>query len=283
MSGTIHSRIEIYNNTGDRLQNGASVFKSLYDFLSLAGNNFTLVALYYGDGTTGGVGAPAYSATYPTLWRNPPGAGYPDQANPFKHGAFFVFKCNATGSRAYDWYMLAQLACYNGVFLASALPALADGSNPTGPLALIAFQFAIGVGGDGNPWAGRAVKDGADYKGTGAGNTAIWRIPTGGGGGTAVHVWPRSNNPSGNPNTGVRTTLKDQHVVAVGPGSSDLPIRAHFWIDDDSIMLLANYLDDGVEHNGILFGPLQTTRTGFTWAAGTGPSARTTARRSRPW
>ena len=182
--------------------------------------------------------------------------------------AFFVIKFNAVGSRPV-YYMLCQLILGPtggpGALTASALPCVILGSSFA--YNYIAFSFALGIGGTNNPWAGRAVNDGADYKGSGAGTTAVWAVPSGG---TAVHVWPRSNNNNGTPSVGTYQSLKQNMVAPLGSYNLTTAVRAHFWADDDSLAVMTEVGDAGTLISGLVFGPVTTVRSGLTYGGAGG-------------
>lgn len=231
MSGTVKGKIECYLNamgpTWTYRDHGQAVFKNLYDFFS-AHPNMTQIARH------GGVGGTASNVNY---W---------DQTNPFLNNAWFVFRMNTAvqnplylGTRTYPWYVLAQWARTDvGVFGASpGNPGLVDATTGTGSDTRVSLQFAIGIGGDQNPWKG------SGSLGTNTKGTPVWGAPTGG---TGSLVWPRSNNVGGAHDTNKQNTAT--MFIQTGAGTA----RCHFLADDDNFVFL--YDQGAYNYSGIFFG-----------------------------
>lgn len=222
MAGTIRGRIECFTDEGGLGNNEGAMaqvcFKNLYDVFD-SHPNATLVALQYGSGTftgfTTGTGG---------------GTDYYDGAAPFEDNAFAVFRMETSALRAFPYYVLIQWTAFNGLGDPPGDPA-ADHGAGTGNDGYVGISFAVGEGGDENPWNGTTNADGTDTKGD-----PVWAVPSGG---TRVHVWPRDNNP-GRPSEDTQKRLLwdilDWNVVGLN--------RHHFIMDDDSLWLLNDQGDN---------------------------------------
>lgn len=234
MSGTPHGKVECFfypqvNPSFNYRDIAQGVFTSLYNFF-LSHPNMTLIA------RNGGNGGTAANVNY---W---------DQTNPFLNNAWFVFRMNTQtenvdylGPRTYPWYVLVQFQrADQGLFGASpGNPGLCDGLSSFATTEIrVGVQFAIGVGGDQNPWNGTGTL-GANLKGD-----PVWKVPSGG---SAVLVWPRSNSVGGATGTnGAHVTSRQNCMIAYYKDSSTqtLPSRVHFMADDDSFATFASGSDD---------------------------------------
>lgn len=222
MAGTIRGRIEAFTDEGalgnDEGAMSQVFFKNLYDVLN-AHPNTTLVALQYGSGTYTGFTTGSGGGT-----------DYYDGAAPFEANAFAVFRMETTAQRSFPYYILIQWAAFNDLGQVPGDPA-SDRGGGSGNDAYVGIAFAVGEGGDENPWNGTTNADGTDTKGD-----PVWTVP---GGGDRVHVWPRENNPGG---TGEDTQKKllydllDWNVVG--------PLRQQIVMDDDNIWLAHDQNDN---------------------------------------
>jgi len=209
MSGNVRGKVDIFVNTGDSGKNCQEFFKGLYDFL-VSHPNMTLVARNSGALSTSGDTA------------------YWDQSGPFKTNAWAVFKLGKTIEKPFTVYFQIQLGM-SGDFgnVSPGSPGLAENlANGT----CVAIQVAMGVGGDENPFKG--TMNAGSPNDTRA--NPIWGVPTGG---TACHVFPRSNN-----SLGAHTTAKQNFTIISQP--STVACRYHIIADDDSLIILADQSDD---------------------------------------
>ena len=220
MSGTLRGKVECLfglraNAIGYCLVQ--EMFTSLYNYFK-SHPNMTEIARH------GGLGGTAANVNY---W---------DVANPFNNNAWYVFKMGTltdnvlyTGTRTYPWYILVQWnRSDQGLFgVAPGNPGLVDGATNTNTSQLC-IQFAIGIGGDQNPWNGSGTL-GANTKGT-----PVWKTPTGG---TSVMVFPRSNNVGGNHNT----NKENMTAVFWKANNDSTGSRCNILMDDDSMVLLVDW------------------------------------------
>lgn len=238
MAGIVKGKIECYHApVGPPWSNRdlpQGVFTTLYKFFS-AHPNMTEIARH------GGVGSSALNVNY---W---------DQLNPFTNNAWFVFRMNTIaenpsyqGTRTFPWYVLVQW-CRNdqGNFgAAPGNPGLVDGQVSTFSEGQVAIQFAIGIGGDQNPWKGTGTL-GTNVKGD-----PVWGAPTGG---TSALVWPRSNGPGGAHDTSKQNMM----TIWYGTSGSTLVSRTHCLADDDNFAFLYDW---GTFNYGLTYFGLYTPR-----------------------
>lgn len=223
MSGMIRGKIECRSSISmastNRLAN--EMFKALWDFFNWH-PNYTLVA--YNTGVGGSAGSTDY-------W---------DGANPFQNNAWFCVRATPTLVRPFPFYVLIQLAnvatYIDTVGLPSA-PCLISG-NDYNAYSRIAIQTAIGIGGDEDPWKGTS---GLPWQNT-KGSPAVWGIPSGGGGGTQVLVFDRSNDPGGTYDATKKnmTKLLDWSNVT----TTTQTMRYGVVADDDNIFIFFSPNDD---------------------------------------
>jgi len=194
--------------TGNSGNNSQEFFKGLYDFFD-SHPNVTLVARNSGSASASG------------------DVGYWNQPGPFKTNAWAVFRFEPTLLRSFPVYVQIQLAMGSDFGTAPGSPGVIEnGGTVTG----VGIQCAIGVGGDADPY--RGTKNAGVPNDTRA--DPIWGIPTGG---TACHVFPRSNNGAG-----AHTASKNNFTLIGNPGTSSC--RYHVVADDDSFTILMDVNDD---------------------------------------
>ena len=179
---------------------------------------------------------------------NASNVNYHDEANPFLPNAWFVFRMNTvtenpayTGTRTFPWYVLVQWNRFDLSTFGSSPgnPGLTEGSTSgSGSQSVVSVQFAIGVGGDQNPW------NGGGSLGTNTKGSPVWVTP--GGGGTAVHVFPRSNNTGGTHNT------NKENCATIFSSTVNSASRSNVVCDDDNIVFLNT--TDLSQYNMLFFG-----------------------------
>ncbi len=178
--------------------------------------------------------------------------GFWDEATPFTTNNWFVFRMNTvvenpfyTGTRTFPWYVLVQYSALGSVFGASpGNPGLVDNNQDSSSSpATIGVQFAIGVGGDQNPW------NGSGALGSGVKGTPVWSPPSGG---SALLVFPRSNNPDG-----AHVTNKENCTTLVSRSTAEngdtQPALSHIIMDDDSFFF-AHSLNANHRYSALYFG-----------------------------
>jgi len=232
MSGTIRGKVECYfgfRNTPTGTGAGyrdivQEVFTAIYKYFKVH-PNMTEVARH------GGIGSTASSVNY---W---------DESFPFTNNAWFVFKMNTVtenplyiGTRTFPWYVLVQWNRDDQASFGSSPgnPGKCENNaNYSGNNSRIGIQFAIGIGGDQNPWNGTGTL-GQNVKGS-----PVWKTPTGG---TGVIVYPRSNNVGGAHVTNKENT---SHIFYRDSGNTTSPSKVHIIMDDDNFVFLADptYID----------------------------------------
>jgi hypothetical protein len=111
-------------------------------------------------------------------------------------------------------------------------------------------NFAIGVGGDENPWNGTTNNDGTDTKGGSAampvgndGNGQVWRVPAAG---DSVLCYPRSNS-----NGGTYDTVRHDMFPIVNENGA-IPTRFNIVMDDDNLMMYAGSGNARYVHAGLM-------------------------------
>lgn len=236
MSGSIRGRVEcrhwvLSGLSTDHKVMAQEIFVNLYNTFKVH-PNMTEIA------RNGGSGGSALSLNY---W---------DQANPFGNNAWFVFRMNTAtenpaylGTRTFPWYILVQWNRYDqGVFGASpGNPGLVNGVTFVSAAdAHVTVQFAIGVGGDQNPW------NGSGTLGTNTKGTPVWKVPTGG---TDVLVWPRSNSSGGDHST----SRENCAAIYFRGANTVVGTHANFLLDDDSFLFLWSPESDA--YSASYFGP----------------------------
>jgi hypothetical protein len=158
-----------------------------------------------------------------------------DETNPFKNNAWFVFRWNTHSERSWPYYVYYQFNRSDvGNFTAApASPSAILGTSATAYTWFsLGMQAAIGVGGDQNPWNGAGTM-GQNTKGT-----PVWKIPSGG---SAVHVFPRSNNIGGSHNTNKENCAG----LYLSDYSSVQAHRMHMWSDLDGLFWTFTSSDTG--------------------------------------
>lgn len=256
MAGVNRGKIECYHLPYLTPLAGQEAFTSIYKFFQVH-PNMSEIARH------GGLGG------------NASNVNYHDEANPFLPNAWFVFRMNTatenpayTGTRTFPWYVLVQWTRFDSATFGSSPgnPGLSDGtSSGSGSSSIVSVQFAIGVGGDQNPW------NGGGSLGTNTKGSPVWKTPTGG---TTSYVFPRSNNVGGS-----HTTNKENGAT-VFRAFTGVASRSHVVCDDDSIVFLST--DDLTQHFMTFFGEF-TPKPGSTQdypyvMLGTGLSALPLAR-----
>jgi hypothetical protein len=153
---------------------------------------------------------------------------YPWEAYAVESNCWAVFRFNTNANRTWPWYLLIQAnrGDVNNFGIAPGNPGLVSGSAQAYSYTMVAYQAAIGVGGDQNPWNGTGATMGDNLKGT-----SVWKTPTGG---TGVLVCPRSNNIDG-----AHVTNKENctNFYSYTDYSTKRQTLLHFWSDDDSFMM----------------------------------------------
>jgi hypothetical protein len=245
MAGTIRGRVECYSNNGNVYLNYQEMFTNCYQFLKSQlepAGVVTEVARNNGQSGTG--------------------TDYHNGSNPFGGNAFAVFRWNSsmqgnTGSaRTWPYYMLIQWYRWdqNLFGVSPGNPGLLGGSSSVGSnSAGFGISYAIGIGGDENPWNGTTPL-GSSVKGAN-----VWKVPTGG---NSVMCFPRSNN-SGDITTtvGTHATTKENNYLVAGK-TNTVAQRYHFLADSDNFLMLLDRDADGY-YNGHYAG-LYTPRSGLT-------------------
>lgn len=228
MAGTLHGMIDcllptVLSSGYPQSENAQGLFTVIYKFLKhLETLGITTEVARHG-GLTG-------TAANVNFW---------DETSPFLSNAFFVFRFNTNGGRAWPWYLHFQWAGHYGLTaryfgVTPGNPGLANAVQPTASAdSFVCSQAAIGVGGDQNPWNGIGTL-GTNQKGgrlSGSGGAGpIWTIPSGG---TDVLVFPRSNYTGG-----THATTKQNYTVHWQSAASNLVNRVHLLADDDNFLLL---------------------------------------------
>jgi hypothetical protein len=224
MTGQVRGRVECYHvpNVSEGRVISQEIFTNLYK-TCLLHPNMTEIARH------GGLGGGALNVNY---W---------DEVNPFNNNAWFVFRMNTSavnplylGPRTYPWYMLVQwYRGDQGLFGTSpGNPGLISGITGNSGDGRVGVQFAIGIGGDQDPWNGTGTL------GTSVKGASVWKIPTGG---TGVLVWPRSNNVGGAHATSMQncTEIYFRNTGGFGTG----PSQCHIIMDDDNFLFVNRVLD----------------------------------------
>jgi len=224
MSGTIRGRVECYfgqrpysGGYGTYRETTQEVFTSIYKTFKVH-PNMTEIARH------GGFGGGAADVNY---W---------DEPNPFRNNAWFVFRMNTLtenplylGPRTYPWYVLVQWNRDDQAVFGSA-PGnpgkCEDNTNSSGGNTRVAIQFAIGIGGDQNPWNGSGTL-GENVKGT-----PVWKTPEGG---SAALVYPRSNNVGG---AHVTNRENMSHIAYRDGNNATFSATMHIITDDDNLVIL---------------------------------------------
>ncbi len=240
MSGTIRGKTDCFSNPTATYRQSNEYWKNLYDFL-MAHPNAALIARNSGNGVTAG------------------NTGFWDEANKVGGNAWATFRMNPTSVRPFPWYINFIYGAAGGgssetngnVGSGVGAGSLICGSNISGNSAPVGgLQFAIGEGGDENPWNGTASGGAAGVNDT---KTAPWwKVPTSG---SRVHVWPRTNNTGS-----ADATNKNNYSHWYTATSS--PVRVHFIADDDSLIILASAADDN--NYSVMYFGLYEARTGAT-------------------
>jgi len=255
MGGTLRGKIDCYSNSGSQYTNPQAVFKGLYDFLK-SHPNMTEIARHGGSGGSAS------------------NINYYDEANPFNHQAWYVFRMNDatlesgaanptgySGPRTFPWYIYVQFSRGDVGQDWNASPA-----NPsyyeaqTGTYwnaGIVGVQFCIPVGTIAGtseaPW------NGGGTLGTNTKGSPVWRTtagtPTGFQG---SFVFPRSNSPGGSHSSARQNCSNIVNINGYGG-----PVRYSFIADDDSLVILTNVGDDANTWTMNYFG-LYTPRTGLT-------------------
>ena len=242
MSGLMRGKVDCYSNTGNISTQTNEMFKGLYDFFA-SHPNMTLISRNSGMGASSG------------------DIGYWDSGTRFRWNAWAVFRFEPTVARPYPVYIQIQYGESGGQGFGGTAtnPAgnvgfgMMDGGNIYGnTIAYWGIQCAIGEGGDQNPFKG-TMNAGLPND---TRSSPIWGIPTGG---TAAHVFPRTNNPGG-----IASAVTSKHDFAM-LGHSETAgtgMRYHYIADDDSLICLFDNNDDNSYH--MTYCGLYVPRTGFT-------------------
>jgi hypothetical protein len=175
MAGTIRGRIDTYHNALNRYKNTQSFFTSLYKFLK----NLEVAGVTTEIARHGGLTGSAANVNYH------------DEASPFLHNAWYVFRWNTNGGRSWPWYLYVQFFrndVGSDTNAAPATPSMFINVTNYGSWGVVMCQSAMGIGGDQNPFPFTGTM-GTNVKNS----TYAWRIPASGG--THLGIWPHSNGP----------------------------------------------------------------------------------------
>lgn len=225
MSGQVRGRVESLHSTAvsENRVIPQEIFTNLYRTFKLH-PNMTEIARH------GGLGSGASNINY---W---------DEVNPFTNNAWFLFRMNTSavnplylGTRTFPWYILVQWNRSDQGFFGTAPgdPGLSSANGAgSGNDSRVAVQFAIGIGGDQNPWNGTGTL-GTNVKGN-----PVWKVPTGG---TGLLVWPRSNSVGGSHATSMQNCTEIYYRATNGWGNS--PSKCHIILDDDNFLFLHSVAD----------------------------------------
>jgi hypothetical protein len=236
MCGTLRGKIDCWTNSGSQFTNAQAIFKGLYDFLK-SHPNMTEIA------RNGGLGGSASNINY-----------Y-DEADPFSHNAWYVFRMNDatlesgdanptgySGSRTYPWYIYVQFGRGDVGVNWNASPATPSVHETSSSLnsntGAVICQFCIPVGTIAGtseaPW------NGSGTLGTNTKGDPVWRTTAGNPTGfQGSYVFPRTNGPGGSYSSSRQSS--STIVYAYNNGS---PIRYSFIADDDSLVILTNIGDN---------------------------------------
>lgn len=212
MAGQVRGRLEVAFPNSYNAEPRRDVFQAIFTAIYRYHKYLETLGIVTEIARHGGVSSTAANVNY---W---------DETNPFKNNAWFVFRWNTNANRTWPYYVYYQFNRTDvGNFTAApASPSAILGvSATTYAYFAIGWQAAIGVGGDQNPWNGAGTM-GQNTKGT-----PVWKIPSGG---SAVHVFPRSNNIGGNHNTNKENCAG---LYQNDYGTSQ-PTRIHMWSDLDN-------------------------------------------------
>lgn len=235
MGGTIRGQIDCYTNETTEYRNTAVTWKTWYDFFQ-AHPLMTRIAYNVGSGGTG-----------TDMW---------DGANPWGNHCWAVWQWGTSAARTYPIYVLMQCESGGGatnqaVGVAPGDPASHSGNSTGTSYSHLMINFAIGVGGDENPWNGTTNDDGTDTKGGSAampvgndGNGAVWRTPVGG---SNLICYPRSNSAGGTYNPGNMRMM----LPAVND-SNPAATRFHIIMDDDNLFLNSRGSTTRYIHAGLI-------------------------------
>jgi len=250
MGGTIRGQIDCYTSETTEYRNTAVTWKIWYDFLQ-AHPLMTRIAYNVGSGGTG-----------TDMW---------DGANPWGNHCWAVWQWGTSAARAYPIYVLMQCESGGGatnqaIGIAPGDPASHNGSSTGTSYSHLTIAFAIGVGGDENPWNGTTNDDGTDTKGGSAampvgndGNGAVWRIPAAGG--TNLLCYPRSNSAGGTYNPG---NMRD--LLPAVNDANPAATRFHIIMDDDNLFLLSSGSATRYIHAGLV-APHDDLTVDYPWMA----------------
>lgn len=209
MAGTVRMKIEqALNGEGANGKQKAAqeMWKNLFDFLE-AHPGCTRIALGYGSGGTG--------------------TDYHDGANPTGDLPFAVYRFDTNGGRSWPWYLFIGSGNAPGTS-SNFNEWRPGGTNSIGSYGWLVVSAAVGVGGDENPWGGTTNNDGTDT--IPSPTSDLWTTPSGG---TNVKIIPASNSSNGSGSAEDNNEVIDLY----GESSDDYVARAHFFADDDSIVL----------------------------------------------
>jgi hypothetical protein len=238
MAGTPHGRHSCRINTGNADDNALDLFASIIaclDNIQTTYSYCTRVASYYGDG----------GAT---------GFDYHDGANPCGMNAWALYEFPVSTARPnWTWYLLVQADTgYSYGGSGSGAPARVAGSTGDSGVC-IGIQAATGFDNADaaeNPWNGRAINDGADYKGSasGGGGQPVWTNSVGG----RHYVLPRSNQTGGS----YASLEQDQGPLSDETDTnSENACRLHIFVDEDCFAACLDHDDDGVYEGLVFVGP----------------------------
>jgi hypothetical protein len=249
MGGTVRGQIDCYTNESTEYRNTAVTWKTWYDFFQ-AHPLMTRIAYNVGSGGTG-----------TDMW---------DGANPWGNHCWAVWEWGVSAARAYPIYVLMQCESGGGATnqamgVAPGDPSTHGGSSTGTSYSHLTIAFAIGVGGDENPWNGTTNNDGTDTKGGSAamplgndGIAGVWRFPASGG--TNVLVYPRSNNIGG-----TYAVNRADLMPAINDANASAT-RFNIIMDDDNLFMHSGGSSTRYIHAGLM-APHDGLTIDYPWMA----------------